>query len=93
MEIVQTQQGVNVSWQSNYTGHLYLRATMDYEVLLQELPNQGNKVRVTLQFDQNPDSNPSPSVSRETDPPKPFIFLIPYWCLEYYMFCLFVSIE
>lgn len=46
VEVLQTELGVNVSWQSGYTGHIYLEDYLRYEVSLKELRN---KVRVILQ--------------------------------------------
>lgn len=49
VEVLQTELGVNVSWQSGYAGHIYLENKHRYELLLQELQNKENKVSVIPQ--------------------------------------------
>lgn len=59
VDVLQTQLGVNVSWQSGYTGHIYFQNKLRYEVLLQELRSEGNKVRVILQSTLTPTATPT----------------------------------
>lgn len=48
VEVQQTQLGVNITWESGYRSHIYIKGRLVYELLLQELRNKENKVRVIL---------------------------------------------